>query len=529
MTFTIGRKLVIGLGVLLVLVLTMGGLFFRSSRAVQDAVARNMELRATNGLLTARIVDHFHWMDGIASGLFLQRRQFTGKLDPDECNLGKWIGTFEPYSAEIAVPFRALVEPHRRLHGTAARILAAHDRGDEAEAHRIFVAETVPAVAAVQGDLARMKEILTKDEDAARGELRAVLARSRALTVAITVFIILFGAVAGALFVTSITRPMRVALTTARTVAAGDLSADFATAVARDETGQLLAAMRHMVANLNGLARSAAAIAGGDLTGDVAVLSARDTLGRALATMLEQLRGIVRDVKGAAENVASGNRQLNVSVEEISGAIEEMATKIQLNAENARLTEQLALRAAEDARQSGRTVGETVRAMQEIAGRITVIEEIARQTNLLALNAAIEAARAGENGRGFAVVAAEVRKLAERSQRAAGEIGDLSGASVRVAETAGAMLTRLVPDIERTASLVQAISQATQEQTAGAAQVNRSVGQLASTSEEFSSQSEHMRQIMGFFTVAGRDRSGAPGPRGVAGAPRPALLGAADG
>jgi methyl-accepting chemotaxis protein len=160
-------------------------------------------------------------------------------------------------------------------------------------------------------------------------------------------------------------------------------------------------------------------------------------------------------------------------------------------------------------------VTQTVAAMKEIAGKITIIEEIARQTNLLALNAAIEAARAGEHGRGFAVVASEVRKLAERSQTAAGDIGKLSSSSVHVAEQAGELLGRLVPDIQRTAELVLEISGASREQNEGSAQVNKAVQEMdrvvqqnassaeemSSTAEELSSQAKRLQAIMGFFTL----------------------------
>ena len=179
--------------------------------------------------------------------------------------------------------------------------------------------------------------------------------------------------------------------------------------------------------------------------------------------------------------------------------MEQMAANIRQNSDNSQQTEKIAVKAAEDGTESGRAVAETVAAMKDIAGRISIIEEIARQTNLLALNAAIEAARAGEHGKGFAVVASEVRKLAERSQKAAGEINELAKSSVQVAEKAGDMLTRIVPDIQKTSDLVQEISTASNEQNAGAAQINMAVEQLdqvvqrnASASEEMAATSEEL-------------------------------------
>jgi methyl-accepting chemotaxis protein len=300
----------------------------------------------------------------------------------------------------------------------------------------------------------------------------------------------------------------------------------------------------------------AKAMAEGDFTRTLDIDQKDETgvLAASLNEMVGKLREVVAEVQSASENVASGSEELSASaqsmsqgateqaasVEEISSSMEQMSSNIKQNAENAQQTQSIAVKAAQDAREGGEAVISAVAAMKNIAEKISIIEEIARQTNLLALNAAIEAARAGEHGKGFAVVAAEVRKLAERSGSAAAEISELSASSVRVAEQAGSMLTKMVPDIQRTADLVQEIAAASQEQNSGADQINKAIQQLdqvvqqnasaseemASTSEELSSQAEQLQSTMAFFRVDGvaRHQSRRPQalPSGRGAAARPA-------
>jgi methyl-accepting chemotaxis protein len=271
-------------------------------------------------------------------------------------------------------------------------------------------------------------------------------------------------------------------------------------------------------------------IAGGDLTMklesgrklDVGVFAA-------MKTMAEKLKAVVVDGQSAAGNVSSGSQQMSSSSEEMSqgateqaanaeeasSSMEQMSANIRQNSDNAQQTDKIAVKAAKDAQEGGEAVTQAVGAMKEIAGKISIIEEIARQTNLLALNAAIEAARAGEHGKGFAVVAAEVRKLAERSQTAAAEISGLSSSSVEVAEKAGEMLNKMVPDIQKTAELVQEINAASNEQNSGADQINKAIQQLdqviqqnagaseemSSTAEELASQAEQLQDTIAFFKV----------------------------
>jgi len=291
-------------------------------------------------------------------------------------------------------------------------------------------------------------------------------------------------------------------------------------------------------------ARYAGFLASGDLSKPVPsiFLARSDEIGelaRAFKDMMQNLTRVVGGIQSATANVAQGSEQISstaqsmsqgateqaASGEEVSSSVEEMAATIKQNSDNALATESIATKSAKDAEEGRKAVESSVAAMGEIADKISIIGEIARQTNMLALNAAIEAARAGESGKGFAVVAAEVRKLAERSQVAATEITGLSQSTVALSQNAGKIIAAIVPDIRKTAELVQEIASASQEQSAGVEQIGKAMIQLdtviqqnasgseemAAMAEELSGQSQSLAASISFFKLPG----GAEGARGT--------------
>ncbi|MGO4851283.1 methyl-accepting chemotaxis protein [Phaeovulum sp. W22_SRMD_FR3] len=433
------------------------------------------------------------------------RRTVEARIETDRAKVTELVTALKAIATEAGQADLATYERQTsELRAINERVISLSSTGQLPRAVELLQSEGRAKWLEVE---ATLNSIVSRNTDSmakAAVETDVIYANARTLLISLVIGASVLGAIAAAWIILSIARGLKRAISLSRTVASGDLT----------ETAQL---------------------SGNDEVTDLL---------RDLNGMVEKLREVVGDVASAARNVASGSEEMSAtseqlsqgaaeqasSTEEASASMEQMAANIRQSAENAAQTEKMARKSATDARESGQAVARAVEAMQTIAEKIMVVQEIARQTDLLALNAAVEAARAGEHGRGFAVVASEVRKLAERSQSAAGEISALSGNTVRAAQAAGTMLDGLVPDIERTSQLVAEISNASQEQATGAAQVNMAIQQLdkvtqentsaseemSSTAEELASQAEQLQAAIGFFRVSasgqGVARSASPKP-----------------
>jgi methyl-accepting chemotaxis protein len=291
---------------------------------------------------------------------------------------------------------------------------------------------------------------------------------------------------------------------------------------------------RIITTGINKGVRMAEEVAGGNLTLNLSKndLEQNDEIGqlfRALQTMIDKLKEIITGIVNGAGSIGNASNQMSSSsqqmsqgaseqassAEEVSSSMEEMVSNIQQNTDNAQQTEKIAQAVANNIQMVGSSANESLESIRDIAAKINIINDIAFQTNILALNAAVEAARAGEHGRGFAVVASEVRNLAERSKIAADDIVSLATRSVEVTEEAGKRMAEIIPEIDKTAKLVQEISAASLEQNSGAEQINNAIQQLnniiqqnaaiseemATSSEELFSQSDQLKETVSYFKI----------------------------
>jgi methyl-accepting chemotaxis protein len=532
MRFTIKAKLAAGFGMMIILLIGVAGLGVYSlgnlNQEITDVIAGPAKRLENSQQGKIRLLESVRAEKNMILATGAEEiTRYDAAADEARASMREMLQTGEAQASEQGKPdWRKLMTLLGTLEQNQNRITQLANAGQMAEATRLssnegrqIADEMTQLFGAIVG---RNQAAMNKADEDTNNQY----AETRNLVIGITLAALAI-AVAFALWIAiGISAGLSRLMTVANAVAIGDLD-ERVSIKSNDEIKDLVAVFNTMTDNLKITASMADEIANGDLTVQPKPLSDKDTLGLSLQSMVERLRGVVGDALSAADNVSAGSQELSATSEEMSqgateqaaaaeqasASMEEMAANIKQNADNAAQTEKISRQSSKDAEASGEAVNRAVDAMRTIAEKIGIVQEIARQTDLLALNAAVEAARAGEHGKGFAVVASEVRKLAERSQTAAAEIGAVSGDTVKAAQEAGDMLQRLVPDIRKTAELVSEISAACREQDIGASQINEAIQQLdrvtqqnagaseqmSATSEELAAQAEELQTSIAFF------------------------------
>jgi len=475
--------------------------------------------------------DHLVWINKVKSTILDGQSEGKNEVesDPKKCDLGIWLNSVEYSQLVDEIPAmtaysKELKEVHNLLHKNVIHLESLLKSGNTAQVKSFFTSEIeIPAERTLDiiDELILIHNALTAKNNKAKEiyntKTKPLLASISAIfdkiineseneimtddqligttisvrwgVILFSIFAIIAGVVLAIIISRGILGPIEKSVAFTQKISEGDLTVSI-DIHQDDEIGQLVKALQNMVLKLK-------EIIGSFISSSQAITSASFEL------------------SNSSQVLSSGASEQASSAEEISSSMEEMVANIQQNTDNARETEHIALKTAEEVNLCNQTGKTTVLTMDEIAGKVFLISELSHQTNILALNAAVEAARAGVSGKGFAVVAEEVRKLAERSKKAAYEITELSGKGVKASKETEQKLSLLVPEMQKTARLVQEIAASSIEQNSGADQINNAIQQLnnviqqnaaaseemATSAEELTAQAEQMTEFASFFNI----------------------------
>jgi len=504
MKTTIVNKIYMGIGILAIVLIGLAAFFEKTVKDTKTDIEDVDKYREIQSQIAPRIIDHLKWAEELAVGTMLLGNDFTGQTDPTKCKFGEWYYSFKP-PKEVEDTFKKVEDPHRRLHATAQKILAALKEKKSDIAKKIYMEETTPALKETQTNLMTLRDEF-KDKIVSARTSQIKRHQERLSRTALFVYmIILLASVSGSILF--LARPIKKSLAVIsgwiNIMSTGDLTKD-ADISSKDEIGNMASDLKGMVHKIK--------------------------------KVIFQTRESSNQVSMASDQIAEANQNFSqriteqaASIEETSATMEEMSASIKHTAENAREANKLAQATRSQAESGVGVMDNTIKAMDEInrsSGKIAnisnVIEEIAFQTNLLALNAAVEAARAGEHGKGFAVVASEIRNLAQRASQSAKEItvliedsAEKTGRGVQLAHELSRKLEEIGLSVKKVTDLMEEVAAAAGEQASGINQVNTAISQIdqttqqnaslveetAAAAEELAAQARELRNLIAFFTL----------------------------